>query len=115
MTDNMWSRIVNALNPCVHIWEVTATMYDNPENPRHTRILKTCTVCGETKQEDFVAPGEPPHEHSWVTFSSTRIVDDLSKPLDKVSTLGWKFDQKCACDEIRQVNTQTGKTRRCTT
>lgn len=102
---NIIRRIVEALNPCIHQWDVVDTLKDNPENPRTVNIIRACNICGTIDQQTIVAPtaqGCPPHK--WVNVSSIKIVDDVNaaatgKPF---ATMGFKITQQCSgCGELR--------------
>jgi hypothetical protein len=103
---NIIRWLVEALNPCIHQYEVTSTMVDDPDNPRHTRLVKTCFICGRTITEDHVAPASSAHVHEWVTFEKVRIVDNMSLPKDQWSVSGFKLHQHCKCGDVRSVSTR---------
>lgn len=103
---NFWERIINALNPCVHMWDVTEKLVDDKDDPRHIKLIKTCSVCGQTKVEEFQAPPKmscPPHK--WVNKQRVSVFGPKPQLVNnKPTPIRYDYEQQCErCGDLRVV------------
>jgi hypothetical protein len=100
---NLIRCLIEALNPCVHIDRVVATMYDNKDDPKVTTVVNSCDICGRISQTVTKAAGVC--FHHWVTL---RRVNVMANETDKIPIFH-AIEQQCnKCGDVRKVNLKKG-------
>lgn len=106
MADSWWSRFINALNPCVHTWEITQTLKDDEQNTQQIRTIKTCMVCGVSKAEDWELPGRnKPCVHRWESQRRISVYGKTERRVNgKPVPDHYEVEQQCMrCGDLRSV------------
>jgi hypothetical protein len=108
---NFIRALVELFNPCIHQWDVTATLQDG-DPPTAVTIVRTCAICGEIDQQRISGPPQRPvpevcPPHKWVTQRTINLYDTAENGGLKISGQlpnAQRHEQQCArCGDLRSV------------
>ena len=95
--------ILRWFNPCLHEYDIVATLKDDEDRPQAVKIVQSCKHCGNLRETTLKAPGWC--DHRWQTLQTIRVFHEKDEGKEGAFPIGFAKIVRCErCGDVKRVN-----------